>query len=62
VLPGDIYTRQMLERHHRAALEHTSRVPAWQRGEVPLRSISARRHGSRLRLFLRRFRPAHGDM
>ena len=61
VLPGDIYTRQKLEQHHRAALlSGTPHIPAWQRREAPPETIvAARRRGRRLRLFWLRFRPAH---
>jgi hypothetical protein len=61
VLPGDIYTRQKLEQHHRAALlSGTPHVPAWQRREAPSEPLAASRRGRRLRRFRLRFRPAHG--
>jgi len=63
VLPGDVFTRQMLERHHRAALlAHRTSVPAWQGRETVSYSNPARRHGSRLRRFVLRLRPAHGGV
>jgi len=63
VLPGDLYTRQMLEQHHRASLvSHLPTEPAWERREAASYSIPARRPSRRLRLLIRRFRVAHGGL
>lgn len=59
MLPGDIYVRQMLWRHHRGALSRDSGVPAWERRTAASRSIPERRRGGRLRLLMLRHRPAH---
>jgi hypothetical protein len=59
MLSGDIYTRQMLERHHRAALSRATPVPSWQLRESALRSSSARSRRRRLRVFVVRLRTAH---
>jgi hypothetical protein len=63
VLPGDVHTRQMLERHHRAALQsHLPSVPAWQRHGPVAYSSPAGRRSSRMRRFILRLRPAHGGV
>lgn len=63
MLPGDVHTRQMLERHHRDALRsHLPSVPAWQRREQASYSIVPGRRARRLRRFVLRLRPAHGGV
>jgi hypothetical protein len=62
VLPGDVYTRQMLEQSHRAALlAQLPSVPPWQRPGAASYSMPAARRG-RTRRFLLRLRPAHSRL
>jgi hypothetical protein len=57
MLPGDVYVRQMLLRHHRAALSHNSRA-AWEHRGTAMRSTS-HRSGGRAWLLMFRLRAAH---
>jgi hypothetical protein len=59
VLPGDVFVRQRLVLHHRAALARETGVPAWERRTIALHAVPTRRRGRRLRLLFRP-RPVHG--
>jgi len=56
MLPGDVYVRQMLLRHHRAALSH--KRAAWEHRGTAMRSTS-HRSGGRAWLLMFRLRAAH---
>jgi hypothetical protein len=60
VLPGDVYIRQRLILHHRAALAQDTGVPSWQRRSAATNAVPTRRRGRRLRLLVVRLRPQHG--
>ena len=55
MLPGDVYVRQMLIRHHRAALSPHPRVPT---GPEVFPASPTRRRGRRLRVIGLRLRLA----